>query len=75
MSAEQAQAVLEHLENANLFLLPPDAERAWYRYHHLFSVLLLAHLQQSAGLRGVASLRSGFAGFGAPVAGRRTRRQ
>ena len=57
MSAEQAQAVLESLEHANLFVLPLDAERIWYRYHHLFSDLLLARLQQSVGQRGVASLR------------------
>ncbi|MBN1815520.1 MAG: AAA family ATPase, partial [Anaerolineae bacterium] len=32
----QAQEILEHLEHANLFLVPLDDERRWYRYHHLF---------------------------------------
>ncbi|HML20214.1 MAG TPA: BTAD domain-containing putative transcriptional regulator [Aggregatilinea sp.] len=30
------QAMLEQLESANLFLIPLDDERQWYRYHHLF---------------------------------------
>lgn len=39
------QEVLEYLERANLFLVPLDEERHWYRYHHLFADLLLARLQ------------------------------
>jgi LuxR family maltose regulon positive regulatory protein len=35
-----SQAVLTHLERANLFLIPLDDERRWYRYHHLFADLL-----------------------------------
>ena len=35
-----SQTILAHLEQANLFLLPLDDERRWYRYHHLFSELL-----------------------------------
>jgi LuxR family transcriptional regulator, maltose regulon positive regulatory protein len=34
------QAMLESLERANLFLIPLDDERRWYRYHHLFADLL-----------------------------------
>src|SRR5207249_1772710 len=41
------QATLEHLERANLFLVPLDNERRWYRYHHLFADLLRQRLQQS----------------------------
>lgn len=40
-----SQATLEHLEAANLFLIPLDNERRWYRYHHLFADLLQARLQ------------------------------
>ncbi len=40
------QAMLEFLERANLFLVPLDDERRWYRYHHLFADALLAHVQQ-----------------------------
>jgi LuxR family maltose regulon positive regulatory protein len=31
---------LESLEAANLFIVPLDDERRWYRYHHLFADLL-----------------------------------
>jgi LuxR family maltose regulon positive regulatory protein len=34
------QAMLEQLEVANLFIVPLDDERRWYRYHHLFSDIL-----------------------------------
>ena len=34
------QEILESLERANLFLVPLDNERRWYRYHHLFRELL-----------------------------------
>ena len=37
---------LEALEAANLFLIPLDEERRWYRYHHLFADLLRHHLQR-----------------------------
>ena len=35
-----SQTMLEQLEQANLFLLPLDDERSWYRYHHLFAEAL-----------------------------------
>lgn len=38
---------LAHLEAANLFLIPLDEERSWYRYHHLFSDLLRSQLLRS----------------------------
>lgn len=34
---DDGQAMLEQLERDNLFLVPLDDERVWYRYHHLFS--------------------------------------
>src|SRR5205823_5568925 len=39
------QAMLERLEQANLFLIPLDQERRWYRYHHLFADVLRYRLQ------------------------------
>ena len=42
------QTTLEYLEHANLFLVPLDDERRWYRYHHLFADLLRQRLHQSA---------------------------
>ena len=40
------QATLEMLEEANLFLVPMDNERHWYRYHHLFANVLRNRLQR-----------------------------
>jgi LuxR family maltose regulon positive regulatory protein len=36
--------MLEALERANLFLVPLDDRRHWYRYHHLFADVLQARL-------------------------------
>ncbi|MFZ1551212.1 MAG: LuxR C-terminal-related transcriptional regulator [Anaerolineae bacterium] len=38
------QETLEYLERANLFIVPLDNERWWYRYHHLFGELLRQRL-------------------------------
>jgi LuxR family maltose regulon positive regulatory protein len=38
---------LEYLERANLFVVPLDGERRWYRYHRLFGELLRQRLEQS----------------------------
>ncbi len=48
-SAQHAtgQKKLEFLEEANLFLIPLDHERCWYRYHHLFADLLRNQLKAS----------------------------
>jgi len=43
-------AMLDHLERANLFLVPLDDSREWYRYHHLFAQLLRQRLVQVYGL-------------------------
>jgi LuxR family maltose regulon positive regulatory protein len=37
---QASQAVLEELERTNLFVVPLDDERCWYRYHHLFAEML-----------------------------------
>ena len=41
------QAMLEELQQANLFVVPLDDERKWYRYHHLFAQLLRARLDET----------------------------
>jgi LuxR family maltose regulon positive regulatory protein len=41
------QRTLEQLEQSNLFILPLDNERRWYRYHRLFADLLQQRLQRS----------------------------
>jgi LuxR family maltose regulon positive regulatory protein len=39
-----SRAVLHELDRANLFLVPLDDRRRWYRYHHLFADVLRARL-------------------------------
>lgn len=56
-----AGALLQELEQANLFIIPLDDERTWYRYHHLFAGMLQQRLRQAeperiAELHGRASL-------------------
>jgi LuxR family maltose regulon positive regulatory protein len=43
----QSQTILEQLEQANLFIIPLDDRRQWYRYHHLFGDLLHIRLKQT----------------------------
>jgi LuxR family maltose regulon positive regulatory protein len=54
-----SQQVLEQVERANLFLIPLDEERRWWRYHHLFADLLRVRLQQTASAAGTAAARRG----------------
>jgi len=42
--AGRGRETLESLDRANLFLIPLDGERRWYRYHHLFAELLRQRL-------------------------------
>ena len=44
---ENGQAILEMLDRSNLFIVPLDNERRWYRYHHLFADLLRQRLKQT----------------------------
>jgi LuxR family maltose regulon positive regulatory protein len=41
------QTILGQLEHANMFIVPLDRERRWYRYHHLFGDLLRQRLLQT----------------------------
>ena len=54
------QEMLEALERSNLFIIPLDNKRQWYRYHHLFADVLQAHAlmawpEQIPSLHGRAS--------------------
>ena len=46
-STVSGQETLAYLEQVNLFIVPLDSERRWYRYHHLFAELLRQRLHQS----------------------------
>ena len=41
---EDGESMLELLERGNLFLVPLDGNRRWYRYHHLFGEVLYSRL-------------------------------
>ena len=47
--------VLQGLEQANMFVVPLDGERRWYRYHHLFADLLRQRSQESATAAGAGN--------------------
>jgi LuxR family maltose regulon positive regulatory protein len=46
-SGTNSQTILEYLERANLFVVPLDGHREWYRYHRLFGDLLLQRLHKT----------------------------
>ncbi len=57
---DDGKGSLAYLEHANLFVVPLDDRREWYRYHHLFAEMLRAHLRdehhdQTRGLHSRAS--------------------
>ena len=43
---DDGQEMLERLEGENLFVVPLDDERRWYRYHHLFRDFLRGRLMR-----------------------------
>ena len=53
------RATLVALERANLFLVPLDDRRQWYRYHHLFADVLQAHLLDERAERGPRAAPAG----------------
>ena len=62
---DDGRAVLESLERANLFVVPLDDGRHWYRYHHLFADVLRAHLLDGAARRSPALHRRAAEWYGA----------
>ena len=43
---EDGRGMLDTLERGNLFVVPLDDRRQWYRYHHLFADVLQARLME-----------------------------
>jgi LuxR family maltose regulon positive regulatory protein len=62
---EGGKATLVALERANLFLVPLDDRRQWYRYHHLFADVLRAHLLDERPAQVAELHRRASAWFGA----------
>lgn len=44
----ETREVIDYLESTNLFFVPLDSERRWFRYHHLFADLLRRRIQSDA---------------------------
>jgi LuxR family maltose regulon positive regulatory protein len=53
---QDSRAVLNMLERANLFILPLDNRREWFRYHHLFGELLQKRLRETLPIDEIANL-------------------
>lgn len=51
LEISNSNEILLLLERANLFLIPLDDERRWYRYHHLFGDFLRQCLQENQSER------------------------
>jgi LuxR family maltose regulon positive regulatory protein len=47
LEREDGKTLLEQVRQANLFLIPLDQERRWYRYHQLFADLLRVRLEET----------------------------
>ena len=56
LADKTAQPIIEQLEMANLFLVPLDDGRIWYRYHHLFADLLRERLARKFSADQIAAL-------------------
>ena len=54
--SNSGQTTLEYLERTNLFIVPLDNERRWYRYHHLFGDLLRKRMEQKFTADEIAQL-------------------
>lgn len=55
-NASSARKILDYLERANLFIVPLDNHREWYRYHHLFADLLRKWLKEKYSPEEIANL-------------------
>jgi LuxR family maltose regulon positive regulatory protein len=54
---DDSQKILDKLERINLFTIPLDNRRFWFRYHHLFADLLYHRLSLSTNEADIRSIR------------------
>ena len=59
LNTPRPSRLLETLERGNLFVVPLDEERQWYRYHHLFADVLHSALPRRASRSGVRAASAG----------------
>ena len=65
---DASKALLAEIEQANLFLVPLDGRREWFRYHHVFREVLRRELEDARSAENIAgAARAG----GRMVRGRR----
>ncbi|KJS48363.1 LuxR C-terminal-related transcriptional regulator [Desulfosporosinus sp. BICA1-9] len=64
-----AKSIIAKLEQTNLFLIPLDNERQWYRYHHLFGEFLRTELARTELINLQHRAALWFAGNGMPEEG------
>ena len=57
-TSDEGQDILERIEKDGLFLVPLDAERHWYRYHHVFQDLLRRELHRQLDPEAIAALHA-----------------
>jgi LuxR family maltose regulon positive regulatory protein len=56
LGIEDSRSRLHEIEAANLFLVPMDRRRGWFRFHALFREFLLVELERAEGAAAVAEL-------------------
>ena len=56
--SDHTARILTYLEQANIFFVPLDVERKWYRYHPLFADLLQTRLKQTYSHQEINSLHT-----------------
>lgn len=56
LGIEDSRSRLHEIEAANLFLVPMDRRRGWFRFHALFREFLLVELERAEGAAAVADL-------------------
>ena len=60
---DDSAALLDKLERSNVFVIPLDDQRRWYRYHHLFAELLRDRLRATSPDRQAALHRAAYRWF------------
>ena len=53
-----SKRLLDEIERANLFLVPLDDRREWFRYHHVFRDVLRRELEETCSPEHIAELHA-----------------
>jgi LuxR family maltose regulon positive regulatory protein len=58
ISLQRVQSILDVLERSNVFIVPLDERKGWYRFHHLFGQLLKQRLLRLSSVEEINTLHS-----------------